>query len=95
MNGAQEAAAVGAPAFVTQLTRYTNTAGDACTGFDAAQFRFGPYLKDGIPNNPIGTTNAMTVVSTGVLGLTSGSTGGWRFYSITGELIGDQLLKLL
>ena len=90
VNGAADGGAVGTAAFLTQLTRYTNTAGQACTGFDATTFRFGPYLKDGIPNNPLGTSNVVTVVNTGVLGLTSGSTGGWRFDSITGEFIGDQ-----
>lgn len=90
VNGVNEVAAVGDAAFVTQMTRYTNAAGQACTGTDPAQFRFGPYLKDGIPVNPLGTVNTVTVVATGVLGLTSGGTGGWRFDSITGELIGDQ-----
>lgn len=90
INGAADGGAAGTAAFVTQLTRYTNAAGQACTGFDAAQFRFGPYLKEGVPNNPLGTNNTVTVVSTGVLGLATGSTGGWRFDSITGEFIGDQ-----
>lgn len=90
INGAADGGAAGTAAFLTQLTRYTNAAGQACTGFDAAQFRFGPYLKEGIPNNPLGTSNTVTVVSTGVLGLASGGTGGWRFDSITGEFIGDQ-----
>jgi len=90
INGANEVAAVGAPSFVTQLTRFTNMAGEACTGTDPNEFRYGPYLKDAIPDNPLGTTNAVTVVNTGVLGLASGATGGWRFDSVTGELIGDQ-----
>ena len=89
VNGANEASAVGAASFVTQLTRYTNAGGQACTGTDPNQFRFGPYLKEGIPNNPLGTTNTVTVVTAGTLGLTSGSTGGWRFDSVTGEFIGD------
>ena len=72
------------------MTRFTNQAGQACTGTDPNQFRFGPYVKDGIPPNPLGTSNVVTVVNTGVLGLTSGATGGWRFDSVTGELIGDQ-----
>ena len=90
VNGTNEVSAIGAPSFVTQLTRYTNAAGQACTGTDPNQFRFGPYLKDGVPNNPLGTTNTVTVVTTGTLGLTTGSTGGWRFDSVTGEFIGDQ-----
>lgn len=90
VNGAADGGAVGNAAFLTQMTRYTNSAGLACTGYDAATFRFGPYLKDGVPVNPLGTTSTVTVVSTGVLGLTSSGTGGWRFDSITGEFIGDQ-----
>ncbi|NNE60623.1 MAG: prepilin-type N-terminal cleavage/methylation domain-containing protein [Woeseia sp.] len=88
-NGAPVAGAIGAAAFVSQLKNYTNTTGLACTGTDA-EFRFGPYLKDDLPVNPLGTNNTVTVVSTGVLGLTSGNTGGWRFDSVTGEFIGDQ-----
>lgn len=90
VNGVNEVAAVGTASFVTQMTRFTNAAGSACTGTDPAQFRFGPYIKDGIPVNPQGTVNTVTVVNTGVLGLASGGTGGWRFDSVTGEMIGDQ-----
>jgi prepilin-type N-terminal cleavage/methylation domain-containing protein len=89
-NGANEVAAVGNAAFVTQMTRFTNAAGQACTGTDPNQFRFGPYLREGVPTNTLGTSNTVTVVNAGVLGLASGGTGGWRFDSVTGELIGDQ-----
>jgi prepilin-type N-terminal cleavage/methylation domain-containing protein len=90
VNGAAVVSAVGSASFATQLTRYTNAAGQACTGFDATQFRFGPYLREGIPANPLGTSNTVTVVTAGILGITSAATGGWRFDSVTGELIGDQ-----
>lgn len=90
VNGAAVAGAAGSAAFIAQLKNYTNSAGLACTGTDPNQFRFGPYLKDDLPVNPLGTSNSVTVVSTGVLGLTSGNTGGWRFDSVTGEFIGDQ-----
>lgn len=83
------AGAVGEPAFIAQLKNYTNTAGQACTGTDTT-FRYGPYLKDDLPVNPKGTNNTVTVVNTGVLGLASGGTGGWRFDSVTGEFIGDE-----
>jgi prepilin-type N-terminal cleavage/methylation domain-containing protein len=90
VNGVNETAAVGDAAFLTQMTRYTNAAGDACTGTDPAQFRFGPYLKDGIPVNPLGLNNTVVVVTTGTLGLASAGADGWRFDSVTGELVGDQ-----
>ena len=90
VNGAAVAGAVGEAAFIAQLRNYTNAAGQACTGTDPNEFRYGPYLKDDLPDNPLGTNNTVTVVNTGVLGLTSGGTGGWRFDSVTGEFIGDE-----
>lgn len=81
--------AVGEPALIAQLKNYTNAAGEACTGTDAT-FKYGPYLKDDLPVNPLGTNNTVTVVNTGVLGLASGALGGWRFDSVTGEFIGDE-----
>ena len=64
--------------------------GQACTGTDPNEFKYGPYLKDDLPVNPLGTNSTVTVVTAGVLGLTSGSLGGWRFDSVTGEFIGDE-----
>ena len=83
--------AAGEPAFLAQLRNYTNAAGVACTGTDAS-FKYGPYLKDDLPANPLAATpiNTVTVVTTGILGLSTGSTGGWRFDSVTGEFIGDE-----
>jgi len=83
--------AVGEPALLAQLRNYTNAAGVACTGTDAT-FRYGPYLKDDLPDNPLGAVpnNTVTVVTTGILGLASGGTDGWRFDSVTGEFIGDE-----
>lgn len=90
INGTAVTGAVGSAALLAQLRNYTNAAGEACTGTDPNEFKYGPYLKDDLPNNPLGTINTVTVVTTGVLGLTSSSTGGWRFDSVTGEFIGDE-----
>ena len=88
-GSAAVAGAAGEPAFIAQLKNYTNAAGQACTGTDAT-FKYGPYIKDDLPVNPKGTINTVAVVTTGVLGLTSSSSGGWRFDSVTGEFIGDE-----
>jgi general secretion pathway protein G len=82
-------AANSAEALIAQLTRFTDDDGLACTGKDAT-FRYGPYIKGDLPANPEGTTNAVVVVSAGVLGLTSAGTGGWRYDAVTGEFISDQ-----
>ena len=83
--------AAGEPAFLAQLRNYTNAAGVACTGTDAT-FKFGPYLKDDLPLNPLATTpiNTVNVISLGILGITSDGSGGWKFDSQTGEFIGDE-----
>ena len=90
VNGVAVAGAVGEPAFTAQLRNYTNAAGLACTGTDPNQFKYGPYLKDDMPVNPLGTVNTVTIVTDGVLGLSTGSSGGWRFDSVTGEFSGDE-----
>ncbi len=91
VNGAAvTTGAVGEEAFIAQLRNYTNAAGEACTGTDPNEFKYGPYLKDDLPVNPKGDNNTVTVVTAGVLGLTSAGLGGWRFDSVTGEFIGDE-----
>ena len=90
INGTAVTGAVGEAAFLAQLRNYTNAAGQACTGTDPNEFKYGPYLKDDLPDNPLGSNNTVTIVTTGVLGLSTGSTGGWRFDSVTGEFIGDE-----
>lgn len=90
-SGVAVVGAIGEAAFIAQLRNYTNAAGQACTGTDV-NFRYGPYLKDDLPINPLAVTtpnNTVVVVTTGVLGLASGSSDGWRFDSVTGEFIGD------
>jgi len=78
-------------AFLAQLQNYTNSAGVACDGTDD-EFKYGPYLRDDVPVNPLGDPGIKTVavVNGGLLGMTSGSSGGWRFDTVTGEFIGDE-----
>ena len=52
-------------------------------------FKYGPYLKGAIPDNPEGSNNTIIVVSAGVLGLASAGAGGWRYDTVTGEFIAD------
>lgn len=87
----QGGAANSEAAFLNQLRFYTNSAGVACNGTDAT-FRYGPYLKDDVPVNPLGDPGISTVnvISAGLLGITTDGSGGWKYDSVTGEFIGDE-----
>lgn len=74
-------------AFTSQLTKFTDPDGDEAATKDATHIH-GPYLKKGVPADPITGSNAVAVVSAGALGLAgTGSTGGWKYDSVTGEII--------
>ena len=77
-------------AFMAQLTRYTNAAGQGCDKKDAV-FKYGPYLKkDVLPANPITNINTLVISTTGTLGMTGNATAaGWKFDNITGQFIAD------
>lgn len=77
-------------AFMAQLTRYTNAAGQGCDKKDTV-FKYGPYLKkDVLPANPITGVNTLVISTTGTLGMTGNATAaGWKFDNVTGQFIAD------
>ncbi|MGF1613433.1 MAG: type II secretion system protein [Gammaproteobacteria bacterium] len=94
-TGTAADAAERALALGSQLTMYTNAAGQACS-IKGTDFRFGPYLKTAgfgataLPKNPVTDSNAVAVVGTGDLNMTSASTtGGWKYDIVTGKFIAD------
>ena len=94
-TGAVDTPANRAIAFADQLTMFTNSAGQACSTTDAT-FRYGPYVKtagfgpSALPANPITESNAVSVVTTGNLSLTSASTtGGWLYDTTAGKFLAD------
>ncbi len=94
-TGTTNSTATRATAMAEQLTMFTNAAGQACTTTDAT-FKYGPYLKTAgfgptaMPKNPITESNAINVVTTGNLALTSASTtGGWLYDTTAGKFLAD------
>ena len=82
-------AANSSAAFLTQLTQYTDTNGDAVTTKDATHV-YGPYLRKAVvPNEPMTASNALEIVTTGSLGMiaTGLDPGGWKFDNQTGQFI--------
>ncbi len=91
-------AARSAAAFASQLTMYTNAAGQACSTTNTT-FKYGPYLKvstlgtAGLPSNPL--TQVNTVIFPGTSGNLSmvsanvANTGGWLYDEVTGKFVAD------
>lgn len=85
-------------AVIDQLTKYSSVTGSTCTAYniDAAvpanNTVLGPYIRKGIPADPI-MNNAAIVVSTAGVPLTSGAgvvavqTGGWAYDKKSGEIV--------
>ena len=82
-----------AAALISQLSMMTNAAGQACSVGDPVTYRFGPYLRGGIPNEPISnkgslaadiavTTDNATIVPTAV-------TAGWAYNTVTAQFIAN------
>lgn len=82
-------------AFVKQLTMYSNANGDTCDAKDA-NYPYGPYLRKGIPANPLPAPTA-TASASGVnvvtdltrLVVDNSPTTGWKASNQTGEFIAN------
>jgi len=79
-----------AAAFTSQLTQYSSAAG-AVNNAKTTVFKFGPYLKKGIPTEPISGLATVEISAVGTLGMTAtgAATGGWKFDNKTGQLIAN------
>jgi general secretion pathway protein G len=78
-------------AFNNQLTKYSSAAGVVSNTKDATTYKFGPYLKKDIPNEPVSGSNVVEIITTGTLGMTntSGTSVGWKFDNKSGQLIAN------
>jgi len=77
-------------AFVKQLMLYSSSAG-VTNGSKDATYKYGPYVKKGIPTNPFNNLSTVVcdIATTDISTVASGGTAGWKFYVKTGRLIAD------
>jgi prepilin-type N-terminal cleavage/methylation domain-containing protein len=85
-GGNSVAAGVGEAAMRAQLTMFTNAAGEACPTGDNT-FRYGPYLRQGIPTEPFSNSNAVTVAANGGAAVAAANGLGWSYSTGTGQFI--------
>src|SRR5260370_10280372 len=76
-----------AQAFMDHLLTYSNASGMACSLGDAVNFRFGPYLRKGIPGDPITQSAAVAVTSAGTPLAPAAATGGWAYDTRSGQIV--------
>ena len=69
-----------------QLTRSTNEKGEP--GPSGSMFPFGPYLRNGVPVNPITSRSIVTATWTFPPTEPSGN-GGWLYHQETGQIAAD------
>ncbi|MBK8915611.1 MAG: prepilin-type N-terminal cleavage/methylation domain-containing protein [Phycisphaerales bacterium] len=88
-NAAGAAAAGSEAAFIAQLTKYSDANGgvsDTPTG----EFKFGPYLRKGIPPCPVAPRagkSGIAMINTGTPAYTAGAAdAGWVFNYETGDI---------
>ena len=76
-------------AFIDQLTAASVASGGTCTLADT-NYRFGPYIRSAIPNDPIsskGTLPAEIVVTSAGTPITATAAGGYAYDTKSGQLI--------
>lgn len=78
-------------ALIDQLTLASDKNGNTCSLADPVNFKFGPYLRQKLPNEPInekGSVAAEVAISTtGAKIAPTAATGGWAYDNKSGEFV--------
>lgn len=76
-----------AQAVIDQLTQYTNAAGASCNSPGTTGLNLGPYLRKGIPADPINGSSALAVATAGTPLAPAAATGGWSYDIKSGQIV--------
>lgn len=75
-----------AQALIDQLTKYSSITGTTCSGADPTTV-LGPYLRKGVPAEPITNSAAIAVATAGTPLAPAAATGGWAYDVKTGQIV--------
>ena len=73
-------------AITDQLTKWSSITGTTCSGADTTT-PLGPYIRKGIPADPINNIATITVTLTGAPLVAAGTAGGWAYDTKSGQII--------
>lgn len=80
-----------AQAFMDHLLMYSDASGNSCSVGDATTFKFGPYLRKGIPTDSItgkgSAVGDIVVTTTGAPIAPAAATGGWAYDTKSGQVV--------
>lgn len=96
MAGDTNDAAKAALALREQLTQYSNGSG-VTSVVKTAEFRYGPYLRNGIPENPYNNSTEVTcdIIETDItVASTDLNSTGWKFFVKTGRIVPNHDIAL-
>lgn len=86
-NGVAGTGAAGTEqAFKDQMQYPSNAAGQTCSVADTT-FRYGPYLRQGVPAEPINNVATVVVTTTGTMAAPDVAGKGWAYDTKTGRFI--------
>lgn len=84
-------AANSAQAFMDHMLMASDASGNTCSLSDTTTFKYGPYIRKGIPNDPITQTGSLVanivVTSTGAAIAPAAATGGWAYDAKSGQIV--------
>jgi prepilin-type N-terminal cleavage/methylation domain-containing protein len=75
-----------------QLMYPSNAAGQTCSISDTT-FRYGPYLRQGIPAEPINNVATVLITTTGTIATPGAESNGWAYDTKTGQFIMNSAAK--
>jgi len=82
-----------AQAFSDHLLMYSDASGNACSLGDTVTFKYGPYIRKGIPVDPIKQISTVVVNKTGAplappaATAPNADTGGWMYDDKSGQIV--------
>ena len=87
-------------AVIDQLTMFSSITGTTCNASNisatpANNTILGPYIRKGIPADPIKNSATIVVANLGTLLVPTGTTGGWAYDDKTGQIVMNSVITAL
>jgi prepilin-type N-terminal cleavage/methylation domain-containing protein len=76
-------------AILSQLQYFSNAAGAVCTVGDTTNYKYGPYLRQGMPLEPFSNSAEIKIADEGKPAAPEAGGKGWAYSATTGQFISN------